>query len=317
MLETKSIVGQFPEVVPEHLFVEIPEQVEWFDTDIGAFQLTLKETPEVFESVGVNLSVNVSLRMVDNLVLESLSLESLIGHERIGVDRAPCFDVSADVGLQRVLLAIANYSGADLSATLQHSHDSGFVFGASFSNPALVFVGVHESGSTANESFVYFDFAPRPTHFKKGTILHGETNPMEHEPCGLLSDAKSAANLVRANTVFAVRNHPNSDEPLVERERGILKNSSHFAGELLASVFPFAFPHPASRDESNIIAATSGAFDAIRPTARHDEVEAVVRVGEVNDGLLECSWLFHGVPQCSNRSRNAILSQVYYCPYRM
>jgi hypothetical protein len=37
-------------------------------------------------------------------------------------------------------------------------------------------------------------------------------------------------------------------------------------------------------------------------------------VVEVNDGLLESSWLFHGVPHKPNSSRFEPLSQVYYCP---
>jgi hypothetical protein len=219
--------------------------------------------------------------------------------------------------LERVLFTIADYSGADFSATFQNAHDSGFIFGASLGNPATVFIGVHEASSTTNESFIYFNLAIGTTEFQERAILHCKTNAMEHEPCGLLSDAKSAANLIRANAVLAIRNHPNCDEPLVEGERGILKDSSHFARELLASVFAFAFPHPASRDESHIIAATSGTLNAIRPAPLNDEVEAVVGVGEVFDGLLESLWFgVHGVPHCQNSTRNALLSQVYYCPYK-
>src|SRR5690348_9767639 len=88
-----------------------------------------------------NLSINVPFRMVNDLVLESFFLKSLIGHERIGINCTSRFDVSADVSLQRVLFAIAEYGSTDLSTTFEHSHDSGFVFSASLSNPALVFVG--------------------------------------------------------------------------------------------------------------------------------------------------------------------------------
>jgi len=100
VLETKSIVRQFAEVVPEHLFVQIPEQMELFHAHVGSLESALQETPEVFEAVGMNLPVNVFFRMVNHLVLESLFLESLIGHECIGVDRAACFDVSANVALR-------------------------------------------------------------------------------------------------------------------------------------------------------------------------------------------------------------------------
>ena len=91
VLETKSIVSQFPKVIPENLLIQIPEEMERLHADIGAFQLALEQAPEVFHSVGMNLSINVLFCVVDNLVLESLLLESHVGHERIGVDRAACF----------------------------------------------------------------------------------------------------------------------------------------------------------------------------------------------------------------------------------
>ena len=316
VLETKSIVSKFAEVVAENLLVQISEQVEWFHADIGALQLALEQTPEVFESVGVNLPVNVGLRVVYDLVLESLMLESLIGHERIGVDRASCLDVSADVGLEQVLFAIAYDGGANLAATLKDSLNGNLVLGASLGNPALALVGVHETGRTTDESFVYFDFLATAAELDGGTGLHRKTNPMEHEPCGFLGDAKSAANLVRANAILAIRNHPHSDKPLVERQSGVLKDSSNLDGELFLGMLALALPHATSGDEANIIPATSGAFDAIRPAALNNEVEAIIRVGKVLDGLLESFGLgVHGVPHKKNRSRNALLSQVYYCPY--
>src|SRR5882724_1032953 len=315
VFESQAIMSKCPKVVTEHLFVEIPEQVERFDADIGAFQLALEQAPKVFESVGVNLPVNIPFRMVNNLVLESLLLKSLIGHERIGVDRASSFDVSADVSLQCVLFAIADYSGANLATTLQDSHDSGFVFGASLSNPALVFVSVHESGSTTDKGFVYLDFAVRAAKFQERAILHCETDSVEHEPCRLLSDAKRATHFIGTNAVLAIGNHPNSDEPLAQRQCRIFEDSSNLYAELFFGMPSLAFPHPASRDEAHIIPATGGALNAIGPAPRNHELEAVVGVGEVNDGLLESLWFgAHGISRCQNSIRNALLSQVYYCP---
>jgi len=306
-------VRQFAEVKPEHLFVQIPEQVELFHAYVGSFEAALEQAPEVFESIGVNLTVNVPFRMVNDLVLESFFPQSLIGHERIGVDRASCFDVSANLSLQSMLFAIANDRAANLSATFQNADDSYFVFCASLSNPALALVGVHESRRAANESFVYFDLAPASAEFQNRAILHCKTNAVKHEPCGLLSDAKSAANFIGTNSVFAVSHHPHSDEPLIEWERGILKDGSNLDRELFASVLALAFPHAPSRDKANVFASASGALDAIGPAPRNHEREAVIGIGKMQDGLLECSGLFHGVPHSQNYGRNALLSQVYYC----
>src|SRR5258708_38864167 len=133
MFETKSIVSQFPIVVAEHLFVQVAEQVKGFHANVSSLEAALEKTPEVFETVGVNLPVNVPFRVVNDLVLEPLLLESLIGHESIGVDRASRFDVSADIGLEQVLLAIADNRSANLSAAFQDSHNCNLVLGTSLS----------------------------------------------------------------------------------------------------------------------------------------------------------------------------------------
>jgi len=240
--------------------------------------------------------------MVNDLVLESFFFEPLIGHERIGINRATCFDMSADVSLQRVLFTIADHSGANLTTTLQNSHDGGLVFGASLSNPATMFVSVHESRSATNKSFVYFHFAPRPTNFQERAVLHRKTDSVKHEPCGLLSDAKSAAHFIRTDTVLAIGNHPDSDKPFVQTNRRILKDGSNLDGKLPMMMNSLALPFALVFEEHNIIPFASGAGNnAIRPAQLDHEFQAVVRVGEVNDGLLESLWLgAHVVPHKPN-----------------
>src|SRR5205085_10638572 len=97
--------------------------------------------------------------------------------------------------------------------------------------------------------------------------LHCQANPMEHEPCGFLSDAKSAANFVGTDAILAVRNHPHSDKPLVEWQSGILKNRADLHAELFASMLALTLPETASRKKANFLASASGAGDAIRPSA--------------------------------------------------
>src|SRR5262249_11826747 len=155
---------------------------------------------------------------------------------------------------------------------------------------------------------IYFDWIPASAKFHKRAVLHGKPNAMQHEPCGLLSDSKSAAHFVRTNAILAVRNHPNSDKPLIERECRILKDSSYFDRELFLGVLGFAFPQTASGDESHLFASASGAFHAIGPAALDHEGEAILWLGEINDGLLQTLGLFHGVPHSQKYGRNALLS---------
>jgi hypothetical protein len=82
MLFRRAIVGT------EHLFVHVTEQMERLYCNVRAFQSALEQAPKVFESVSVNLPGNIAFRMVNRLVNEVLVIQSLIGHERIGIDRA-------------------------------------------------------------------------------------------------------------------------------------------------------------------------------------------------------------------------------------
>ena len=58
-----------------------------------------------------------------------------------------------------------------------------------------------------------------------------------------------------------------------------------------------------------VSAALRAAHLAIRPANGDHELAAVLEIAEVLDGFLECLWCF----SCSKSSRNAVVSQVYYC----
>ena len=79
-------------VVPEHLLIQVAEEMERFHANVGSFESALEQAPEVFESVGVNLPVNIRLGMVNDLVRES-GLQVLVGHERVGINCTASRDV--------------------------------------------------------------------------------------------------------------------------------------------------------------------------------------------------------------------------------
>jgi len=183
--------------------------------------------------------------------------------------------------------AVADYGGANLAAAFQNADDCSFVFSASFSNSALALVSVHKSCSTANESFVYFDFAIGTAHLDEGAILHRKPDAMKHEPCGLLCDAESASDFIRTDSVLAVGNHPNGDEPLVERDWGIFEDGADLDGELAVVVDALALPLALILEEYRILASTSRAgHNAIGPAQLDHEIEAIIGVREVENGLL-------------------------------
>src|SRR6267154_2751471 len=176
-------------VVPEHLFVEIPEQVERLDVDVCSLDSALEQTPEVFQSVRMNLPINVSLRMVHNCMPISVVIEPVIRCEVVRVDRAARLDVSADFRFQFMPLASMKRFSANFAATLKNANDSRLTFGPASQNNSASFIRVHEASSTADERLVYFHFSTGTAHLHCFLFMESKTNAVHHEPCRLLSDS--------------------------------------------------------------------------------------------------------------------------------
>jgi len=294
MLESGAIVHRLlPQVVAEGLFVQISEQVEGFYAHVGSPDAALQKTPEVFEGVGMHAALNLATGMVNDFVLVILKLESLIGQERIGIDRAALFHVISDFLLNDVLPASGNNLDAKLPAAFDDADHGSLVFCSSGGDAAVVLFLVHVPRCPADKSFIHFDFFPVPTDFQKRAILHRKANPVEHEPCGFLSDAERPPDFIGTNSVFAVGNHPDGNKPLIEGQRGILKDSPDFGRELPFRMDALALPLALISEEYRVLPPASGAFNAVRPAQADHVSQAVVGVREVDHCLLECLGLFH------------------------
>ena len=58
------VVVQLAQVEREHALVEVAEQVEGLNVDVGAVQPALQQRPEVLRAVGVDLPIDVALGVV-------------------------------------------------------------------------------------------------------------------------------------------------------------------------------------------------------------------------------------------------------------
>src|SRR5579885_3055544 len=104
--------------------------------------------------------------------------------------------------------------------------------------------------------------------------------------------AEGARHFVRANPVFAVRHHPHGGEPLVESERRVFKDRSDLDAELTPLVRALALPLVLRGKERHVITSARRADNAVRPAARDKVIEAVRRIREEYDCLLQCLWCF-------------------------
>ncbi len=261
------------------------------------FNPRLSKLQKFFESVGVNLPVNIAFRMVNRLVREVLIVKSLIGHEGVGIDRALSCDMSANLRLQVIFAASGNDIRVNLATPFQNADDRRFILYSTFCNYTLAPRRMHESSGTADESLVYFHFATGTAEFHKVLVVHCKPNAVHHEPSRFLSDSKSAGHFIGANSVLGVHDEPNGNHPLVHAERGVFKDSSNLDRKLFFAAL--AEPMAARRDKRVFRSLAAWArYLAVRPAQLYRIFERVLRVREESDCFLQRPWkrecLAHG-----------------------
>ena len=119
---------------------------------------------------------------------------------------------------------------------------------------------VHVTRYSADEGFVCFN---RSGHLVDAASVHRVPKTLQHEPSGLLSNAKIAGDLVGTDSVFAVSKQPHCDQPLVEWNRGVLENRADFNRELLAAIQ--AGPHQARLKKRQFFPSAAWTLRAVFP----------------------------------------------------
>jgi hypothetical protein len=117
------------------LLIQVTEEMERLDANIGSTDAALDEAPEILKTVCMNTAIDVLHGMVYDL-MGVLPGESLIGEQRISVEGGTGFDMLSHFGLERLLLAVRDHYSADLSAALKDAHDSSLVFTARAGEPS-------------------------------------------------------------------------------------------------------------------------------------------------------------------------------------
>lgn len=153
---------------------------------------------------------------------------------------------------------------------------------------------MHVTSFPANEGFINFNPVTAPAEFRsKERILHRKAQPLKHEPCRLLRDSQRAVKLHAANSVLAVGQHPKCHHPFVKTDRRILKDRVDLERKL--PIASSTEPQLARLYEVVLFRAAARTRDlAIGPAKGNSIVKGLLRIGEVNDGFLECARALHG-----------------------
>jgi hypothetical protein len=159
---------------------------------------------------------------------------------------------------------------------LKDPHNDSFTRAAGASDLCLPFVLMHVAGKATDKTFIGFNLS---RHFLECAGLHCQADTVKHEPSSFLSDAYLAVNLIAANAVLAIRNHPDSSKPFIKADRTVFKDSSDLNRELLPRMFHGTFPQSSSSEKRCIGIAAVRASNPIRPTQWNQELQASIRVG--------------------------------------
>jgi hypothetical protein len=77
-------VSQFPLVIAERLLIKVSEQMERLNTHVRTANSAFQEAPEVLHTVCVDVAVNITLGVVNDLMgvvrIKRVVTEKLIGH---------------------------------------------------------------------------------------------------------------------------------------------------------------------------------------------------------------------------------------------
>src|SRR5574337_313432 len=250
-----------PLVQPEGELVDVPAKVLLARLVVDAMNPALQDGPHGLNAVSVDAIADVFARaVVDGIALEEQPTEAVIGRVLVAVDRAACFDVLVDRGVQRGDIHVPDRQGDSAPAALTHAEDGGFSHGAAPELLALarVLVGFQ----AADVRLVHFDDAGEDFQVRAARLAQ----PPENEPRGLLRDADLLRQLQAADALARRDEQVHGIEPFMERNVAALEDRPGPDGEVLLAGVTAVEAATARRDA--LAARTDRALDAIGPTAR-------------------------------------------------
>lgn len=273
-------------VEPERLLIDVTEQVERLNGNVSSAKSALQQRPEIFHALHMNLSVNVLLKVVHELMLV-FRIQVVVTSELIRHNRRTGFNKITYRAMHSGILAITDDPRLDLSTTLKCSNHYSLSMSALHPNAiakTAALALVHVSRLATDVSLINLDRSVRAAKLPAILpVLHPETNAMQHEPCRLLRDSQRAVNLPRRNAILAIGNHPHHRQPLLKTKRRVPKHSPGLDAELRLRVPRLALPQAARWHKANVLASARRTGYAALPAPQGQIVDAVIRVLEVDD----------------------------------
>src|SRR6266404_2643105 len=227
-------VGIVPVVESEFQLIKIAVKMLHADLMIRADDRTLEQRPDAFHRVRVNVAAYPFLSGVIHGLMKRVRIAASLIRGAIIGHNSGCFigDLRSDEGPQGFATGSQAAIESDLSAALDCAEYHSLAARSASLNLSRSNVLVHVLGFAANVCFVYFD---KPTQKRCVSILDRFTDAMAEVPRCFVSNAKSALQLKGRHSLFGFANKIRCDEPLAERQVGIVKDRSGCNREMVAA----------------------------------------------------------------------------------
>lgn len=244
--------------------------------NVRTLNRALEHRPETFDAIRVNVSANVFVRVIDDVVGVRV-LNRRIRRSRVGIDDRSGFHILAQTVSQRLPTSALDDERANAALALHDPHDRRLVFVRA--EPLERAVRLAQGRRlTADVGFVRFN---RTAELLKRFLGHRRTNPVQYKPGRPLRDVQPASDFVGRNAVAVAGNEPNRREPLGERDRRILKDRPDLGRELPLAIVAVPAHLLFEEGHAGRSAAHPGASHAVRKANLDEEVVRDLRIGKL------------------------------------
>lgn len=226
----QGVPGHIAGVQPERELVHVAVEVLAAGVVVDAVKAALQDGPDALDAVGMGRAPDVLLgRVVDRLVTEEKAVQVGVSGVLVGVEVRPDFHGRMDNALEGVGRAVGDGEGERPAATLAQPDDSDLAYAtpASMEPLVLVLVGFLATDKALVHFHVPAEFAAARQWIRAACL----TEPLEHEPRRLLSDADLLRHLKGRNALAGRHQQIHGVDPLVKRDVRPLENGPGSDGE--------------------------------------------------------------------------------------
>jgi hypothetical protein len=259
-------------VQPEGKLINVPAKMLWAGVMVDADQAALENREDTLDAVGSYATANeLALAVIDGIVSKEQTIETEVPSGFVGMDSRTDFNPFMDFSLDRGDACVGDGGYNRSPAPLTHSKNRGLADTSASGMELLAFVFV--PFNSANISFVNFDNPPQFVELRPARL----TEPMQNEPCRLLSDTDFLGELHRRDTFAGGDQQVHRIEPLVQWNVRSLEDSAGTHRE----VFPtgVATIEASSADRNALAGLADSALWSVRPETAFEIFPSRLLVG--------------------------------------